>query len=336
MTTRELTDYVENELKNGEQKDAIKARLLQNGWSSNDIEETFGVVENKTASTNDTSTIPTNNRESPKTTSRFLTILSVVGIFIGFNLISVFSISALATNYSVFIKPVTYLGEGQTDIGGWIFIVGISFFIASIVLSIFFVLRQKRFFKNAFIFLISVFGALALLLGVLQGYHVKNKREIKEVKKYIQQQKQQCRNDDYIECISKITYPSDKLMLCRYSSSQSDRESCYAGIATAKKDISICDTLIQETEAVRSSCRIKTMFNRAIREKDVSFCEQLENEEKIPRHYKGREYKIDIGLEISNCYRNLAVMKSDIKICEKLEEPQDRELCEYHYNVTKK
>ena len=44
MTTKELIDYVEGELKKGEQKDAIKAHLLQNGWGSGDIEETFGIV----------------------------------------------------------------------------------------------------------------------------------------------------------------------------------------------------------------------------------------------------------------------------------------------------
>lgn len=51
MTTKEIIDYVEGELKKGEQKDAIKARLLQNGWSGNDIEETFGVVGSKTSGT---------------------------------------------------------------------------------------------------------------------------------------------------------------------------------------------------------------------------------------------------------------------------------------------
>lgn len=228
------------------------------------------------------------------------------------------------------------MGEGQTDIGGWIFIVGISLFIVSIVLSIFFVLRQKKFFKNTFIVLISIFGILALLLGILQGYHMKNKKEVEEIKKYIERQEQQCRDDNYTECISKITHPSSKLILCRYGTSESGRVSCYTRIAVLKKDVSICDTLTQETEATKSHCRIKTMFNRAIKEKNVSFCEQLENEEKTPLHYKGREYKIDIGLEISSCYSNLAVINSNIKICEKLKEPQDRELCEYHYNVTKK
>lgn len=49
MTTKELIDYVEGELKKGEQKDAIKTRLLQNGWNSNDVEETFRLVESRTA-----------------------------------------------------------------------------------------------------------------------------------------------------------------------------------------------------------------------------------------------------------------------------------------------
>ena len=47
MTTKELISYVEGELKKGEQKSAIKARLLQNGWSGEDIEEVFGVIENR-------------------------------------------------------------------------------------------------------------------------------------------------------------------------------------------------------------------------------------------------------------------------------------------------
>lgn len=49
MTTRELIDYVEGELRKGEQKDAVKVRLLQNGWGSADIEETLGIVEGKTS-----------------------------------------------------------------------------------------------------------------------------------------------------------------------------------------------------------------------------------------------------------------------------------------------
>lgn len=161
----------------------------------------------------------------------------------------------------------------------------------------------------------------------------------KEIAKYRQQQ-QECRRDyEPGKCIGgsmgKLAYSSNKLILCRYDQSQSGRELCYAEFATLKKDISLCDTLTQEGESVRSGCRIKTMLQRAITENNISFCEQLENEEKTPFHYKGREYKIDIGLKISGCYTELAVINSDIKICEKLKETQDKELCEYHYNTTK-
>lgn len=144
MTTKELIDYIEGELKKGEQKSAVKARLLQSDWSDEDVEEAFGVIDSRTVYAKSSTFIGKDNavtqdegkkpQEEPR---RFFTILSVIGIFIGFNVVSVFFIWALALNYSIFIRPVTYLGEGQTDIGGWIFIVGISFFIISIVLSIF-------------------------------------------------------------------------------------------------------------------------------------------------------------------------------------------------------
>ena len=64
MTTKELINYVESELKKGEQKDAIKARLLQSGWSGQDVEETFGVAGQNEAVSLENVPIPVQNDSS--------------------------------------------------------------------------------------------------------------------------------------------------------------------------------------------------------------------------------------------------------------------------------
>ena len=93
MTTKELIDYVEGELKKGEQKDAIKARLLQNGWSSEDVEETFGVVsKNEAVGASNISLSAHNKKSSSKVTDfvagffwvYFLALLSCFLFFLKF------------------------------------------------------------------------------------------------------------------------------------------------------------------------------------------------------------------------------------------------------------
>lgn len=154
MITKELIDYVEGELKKGEQKDAIKARLLQNDWSSGDIEEVFKVVEDKIS--NQANIFIPRPDISPATSTSFWDFIH----------------RKAYKNYKEKIYDFIFgfLGLGVilnilNWLLGWVAIFDdYSFFLPSLLISIFFLFLRRKYVIIGFFSIILLFLAYLFLL----------------------------------------------------------------------------------------------------------------------------------------------------------------------------
>ena len=143
MTTKELIDYVEGELKKGEQKDAIKARLLQNGWSSEDVEETFGVVSKNEAVGASNISLSAHNKKSSSKVTDF-----VAGFFLGL-------FFGPAILFFILFKIFLYLGwDAIGEFGGFgtaMISIPLSFIIFA-GSTAYFLIKKRRYFVYGWIF----------------------------------------------------------------------------------------------------------------------------------------------------------------------------------------
>jgi len=83
------------------------------------------------------------------------------------------------------------------------------------------------------------------------------------------------------------------------------QDQCYSGVAVVKKDISICEKILGDTNE-REYC----YSDIAVAKKDLSICDKIADD--------------DVN---DSCYRRVAEARKDVSICEKIQDQDDREWC---------
>lgn len=133
-------------------------------------------------------------------------------------------------------------------------------------------------------------------------------------------------------CYTKIATAEKNISLCEIITDQNNKDDCYLAVGVAKRDILICDKIAGKHESRKKS---KCYLEIAIAKQDLLMCDDLGNNKE--ECYKGIGIikndlsiceKITFQMYKSQCLAAIAINKKDRAICNKIEDDYYKKLCD--------